>query len=195
MHGAMPSPAVRPSPTRWTTGGIFAEALAVRHPDRLLSVITCSTPMYLPASAQEASIIPRVEAWERNSGAEFAPEKTALIHFSRTPRRVQNAEGLLIKGISVVASPQVKILGLVMDPAVALPCPRRTNGQERPAYGSFAQEAVGAAATRGTTTIHLDSGAGSRLCVGSMVHICFVQDGNGRRTSPATGRHGHHRGF
>ena len=50
-----------------------------------------------------------------NSGAEFAPEKTALIHFSRTPRRIQNGEGLLIKGVPVVASPEVKILGVVMD--------------------------------------------------------------------------------
>jgi pimeloyl-ACP methyl ester carboxylesterase len=36
-----------------STGGIFGEALAVKHPDRLLSLTTCSTPMYLPPAAQE----------------------------------------------------------------------------------------------------------------------------------------------
>ena len=36
-----------------STGGMFGEALAVRHPDRLLSLTTCSTPMYLPPAAQE----------------------------------------------------------------------------------------------------------------------------------------------
>ena len=36
-----------------STGGIFGEALAVKYPDRLLSLTTCSTPMYLPKAAQE----------------------------------------------------------------------------------------------------------------------------------------------
>jgi pimeloyl-ACP methyl ester carboxylesterase len=36
-----------------STGGIFGEALAVKHPDRLLSLTTCSTPMHLPPAAQE----------------------------------------------------------------------------------------------------------------------------------------------
>ncbi len=34
-----------------STGGIFGEALAVKHPDRLLSLTTCSSPMYLPPPA------------------------------------------------------------------------------------------------------------------------------------------------
>jgi pimeloyl-ACP methyl ester carboxylesterase len=36
-----------------STGGIFGQALAVKHPDRLLSLTTCSTPMYLPPAAQD----------------------------------------------------------------------------------------------------------------------------------------------
>ena len=63
----------------------------------------------------QAEVIPRAEAWESSSGAEFAPKKTALIHFSRTRRRVQDAGPLLTRGVTVEASPQVKILGVVMD--------------------------------------------------------------------------------
>ncbi|KAM0805953.1 Alpha/Beta hydrolase protein [Usnea florida] len=37
-----------------STGGIFAEALAAKHGDRLLSVTTCSTPMFLPLATQKA---------------------------------------------------------------------------------------------------------------------------------------------
>ena len=37
-----------------STGGLFAEALAAKHGDRLLSVTTCSTPSFLPATAQNA---------------------------------------------------------------------------------------------------------------------------------------------
>jgi len=36
-----------------STGGIFGEAVAAKYPERLLSLTTCSTPMYLPAAAQE----------------------------------------------------------------------------------------------------------------------------------------------
>ena len=36
-----------------STGGIFCEALAAQHPDRLLSLTTCFTPMLLPLQAQE----------------------------------------------------------------------------------------------------------------------------------------------
>ena len=35
-----------------STGGIFAERLAANHGDKLLSVTTCSTPMFLPIEAQ-----------------------------------------------------------------------------------------------------------------------------------------------
>ena len=37
-----------------STGGMFADAMAAMHPDRLLSVTTCSTPMVLPIGAQQA---------------------------------------------------------------------------------------------------------------------------------------------
>ena len=63
----------------------------------------------------QVEVIPRAEAWEISSGATFAPEKTALIHFSRTERRVQNAGTLQVKGVQVEASPQVKVLGVLMD--------------------------------------------------------------------------------
>ena len=36
-----------------STGGIFCEALAAQYPDRLLSLTTCSTPMFLPQAAQD----------------------------------------------------------------------------------------------------------------------------------------------
>ena len=36
-----------------STGGIFCEALAAKYPDRLLSLTTCSTPMFLPQAAQD----------------------------------------------------------------------------------------------------------------------------------------------
>ena len=63
----------------------------------------------------QAEVIPRVEAWEIGSGAAFAPDKTALIHFTRTKRRVQDATALLVKGVQIEASSQVKILGVLMD--------------------------------------------------------------------------------
>ena len=63
----------------------------------------------------QVEVIPRVEAWEISSGATFAPEKTALIHFTRTERRVQNAGPLQVKGVPVEASLQVKVLGVLMD--------------------------------------------------------------------------------
>jgi pimeloyl-ACP methyl ester carboxylesterase len=36
-----------------STSGVFGKALAAKHSDRLLSLTTCSTPMYLPLAAQE----------------------------------------------------------------------------------------------------------------------------------------------
>jgi pimeloyl-ACP methyl ester carboxylesterase len=36
-----------------STGGIFGQALAVKHADRLLSLTTCWTPMYLPPAAPD----------------------------------------------------------------------------------------------------------------------------------------------
>ena len=63
----------------------------------------------------QAKVIPHAEAWETSSGAEFAPEKTALIHFSRTRRRVEHAGPLLMRGVAVEASSHVKILGVLMD--------------------------------------------------------------------------------
>jgi hypothetical protein len=63
----------------------------------------------------QADIVPRAEAWESSSGATFAPEKTALIHFTRTMRRAQDAGALQVRGVQVEASSQVKILGVIMD--------------------------------------------------------------------------------
>jgi pimeloyl-ACP methyl ester carboxylesterase len=36
-----------------STGGIFGEFLAARNPERLLSLTICSSPLYMPASAQK----------------------------------------------------------------------------------------------------------------------------------------------
>jgi Reverse transcriptase (RNA-dependent DNA polymerase) len=66
----------------------------------------------------QGEVIPKVEAWETSSGATFAPEKTALIHFTRTPARARETTPLRIKEISIVDSPQIKVLGVIMDQAL-----------------------------------------------------------------------------
>ena len=62
-----------------STGGMFAEAMAVVHPDRLLSVTTCSTPMVLPEAAQQ-SIAYGHKTWPaapREMGSRAYAEKAA----------------------------------------------------------------------------------------------------------------------
>lgn len=60
-------------------------------------------------------VIHRVEAWETTSGATFAPEKTALIHFTRTAKRLDDKDPLQVKGKWIEDRPQARLLGVVMD--------------------------------------------------------------------------------
>lgn len=60
-------------------------------------------------------MIPKVERWEARSGATFAPEKTALLHFTRTAKRLEDRGPLYIKGKWIIDLPQAKLLGVMMD--------------------------------------------------------------------------------
>ena len=60
------------------------------------------------------AIINRAEGWERRSGATFEGDKTALIHFTRTPSR-QNTDLVLVKGQEVKPTTSTKIFGVIMD--------------------------------------------------------------------------------
>ena len=62
----------------------------------------------------QLTVIPKVEHWERNSGATFEATKTTVIHFTRN-RNMDSEEPLLIKGTSVTPSETVKLLGVVLD--------------------------------------------------------------------------------
>ena len=95
----------------------------------------------------QAEVIPRVEAWETSSGAELAPKKTVFIHFSRTWRRIQNAGGLLIREVTVVASPQVKVLGVIMDQQLRYHAHAGRMAKKMPRRGTSAEEAKGVAAS------------------------------------------------
>lgn len=60
-------------------------------------------------------LIPRVEEWETASGASFQPDKTALIHFTRTPSRLEDRTPLCVKGQRAEDSWYTKILGIMLD--------------------------------------------------------------------------------
>lgn len=63
----------------------------------------------------QTEVIPKVEQWESTSGATFAPEKTALIHFTRAPHRIDDRTPLRIKNTTIDDSSQMKILGVIFD--------------------------------------------------------------------------------
>ena len=58
--------------------------------------------------------IEEAEAWERRSGATFEGDKTAFIHFTRTPDRASD-DGVLVKGQRVDPSQHIKLLGVIFD--------------------------------------------------------------------------------
>ena len=64
----------------------------------------------------QTRIIPRLENWSHISGAIFQPAKTVLTHFSRR-RKVLTQEDppLLVHGVAVESSKEIKILGVVLD--------------------------------------------------------------------------------
>ena len=66
----------------------------------------------------KATIIPHFENWANISGAVFNSQKTVFTHFTQTHSMVnclEASEGLVILGATVALSPQVKILGVVLD--------------------------------------------------------------------------------
>ncbi|KID81061.1 Endonuclease/exonuclease/phosphatase [Metarhizium guizhouense ARSEF 977] len=60
------------------------------------------------------AIINRALAWERRSGATFECKKTAIIHFTRTARRL-SPMAFVIKGQTVRPKETAKVLGVVLD--------------------------------------------------------------------------------
>ena len=67
----------------------------------------------------QLEVIPHLEHWGHVSGAIFNPAKTVLTHFSRK-RTLRASEGveeplLRINGVDVQPSPEIKILGVVLD--------------------------------------------------------------------------------
>ncbi|KAJ3487744.1 hypothetical protein NLG97_g6342 [Lecanicillium saksenae] len=60
------------------------------------------------------SIIDDALAWERRSGATFDNKKTAIIHFTKTARKL-NTDPFIMKDQIIYPKDCVKILGLIMD--------------------------------------------------------------------------------
>lgn len=63
-------------------------------------------------------IIPHMEAWAYSSGATFQAKKTYMVHFTRNKARLEdtNTDMLLkIKDQLIYSSPEVKILGVILD--------------------------------------------------------------------------------
>ena len=59
-------------------------------------------------------MVDRAVEWERRSGATFEPDKTAYIHFTRSPDRSEN-EPIQVKNDTVLPRKEVKLLGVIMD--------------------------------------------------------------------------------
>jgi hypothetical protein len=62
----------------------------------------------------QRTILPKVERWEKMSGAMFEASKTSLIHFTRTTSRL-GTQCLRFKGIEIESSTTAKLLGVVLD--------------------------------------------------------------------------------
>ena len=62
----------------------------------------------------QSELIPRVEEWERESGASFQLEKIAFTYFTRTKTRLEDRLPLMVKGAEVSDTLQVEILGVVL---------------------------------------------------------------------------------
>lgn len=63
----------------------------------------------------EENILPRVEAWGRDSGATFESTKTEFIHFTRRPITLAELPKLQIMGNEVAPCSELKILGIIFD--------------------------------------------------------------------------------
>lgn len=60
-------------------------------------------------------VIPKAEAWARESGATFEAEKTGFVHFSRQPQRLLTRLSLDFNGKVIKDTDRVKILGVTLD--------------------------------------------------------------------------------
>jgi len=58
--------------------------------------------------------LPRIEEWARQNGAEFAAEKTELIHFTRK-KREQLTGSITMNGKTKEPQPEIKLLGVIFD--------------------------------------------------------------------------------
>jgi hypothetical protein len=63
----------------------------------------------------QRTVIPKAEAWARESGATFEAEKTGFVHFSRQPRKLLRSPPLMFNGAEINSTDGVKILGVTLD--------------------------------------------------------------------------------
>ncbi|THX99624.1 hypothetical protein D6D01_10435, partial [Aureobasidium pullulans] len=63
----------------------------------------------------QRTVIPKAEAWARESGATFEAEKTGFVHFSRQPRKLLRSPPLMFNGAEINNTDRVKILGVTLD--------------------------------------------------------------------------------
>ncbi|KAI5195396.1 hypothetical protein E4T39_08219 [Aureobasidium subglaciale] len=61
------------------------------------------------------TVIPKAEAWARESGATFEAKKTGFVHFSRQPRKLLRRPPLKFNGAEIKNTDRVKILGVTLD--------------------------------------------------------------------------------
>nr|OQO21203.1 hypothetical protein B0A51_14688 [Rachicladosporium sp. CCFEE 5018] len=62
-------------------------------------------------------IVNEATSWERRSGATFEEDKTAFIHFTRSPARIDNTP-VTVKGKQIGPVDSTKVLGVVMESAL-----------------------------------------------------------------------------
>lgn len=63
----------------------------------------------------QRTVIPKAEAWARESGATFEAEKTGFVHFSRQLRKLLRSLLLMFNGAEINSTDRVKILGVTLD--------------------------------------------------------------------------------
>jgi hypothetical protein len=63
----------------------------------------------------QRTVIPKAEAWARESGATFEAEKTGFVHFSRQLQKLLRSPPLMFSGAEINNTDRVKILGVTLD--------------------------------------------------------------------------------
>jgi hypothetical protein len=60
--------------------------------------------------------LPKLERWERESGAVFEASKTAFIHFTRYSDLLRDSDmPLCFKGDQIQLSQSIKVVGVILD--------------------------------------------------------------------------------